>query len=74
MCVSYIPLFQEVTNDVIRMGFPSNFYSIHVNQTKTISAHFSITTFLLDVFIMFLVYELVAFIGKAIKNRKKLNR
>ena len=47
MCIPYIPLTQKIEKNLLLLGFPYKFYSIHINTQQIISIHFSIGNFLL---------------------------
>lgn len=74
--LSYISLFQNSmdnsTNIVIEMGFPDYFYTIYVSEVGTISTHFNISSFLLDVFVLIFAYNLLLNLIEKIKKHIKL--
>ena len=64
--LAYIPFTQKTMSDALYLGFPYKFYTIHVRNDFAI--HFGIGTFLLDVFITYLIYTLVLAIAVKIKR------
>lgn len=54
--LAYIPCTQEALSDTLLLGYPYKFYTIHAS--KNFSIHFGIGTFLLDLFIIYLIYTL----------------
>lgn len=52
LMIPYIPLTQNIKNSSLRLGFPYKFYTIHINTENTVSIHFGIAGFILNVFIM----------------------
>lgn len=67
MVIPYIPFAQEVTTEALRLGFPYKFYTIYI--LHDFSIHFNVGTFLLDVFIMYIIYSLVSSLIDKIKNK-----
>ena len=53
MCIPYIPLTQKIEKNLLLLGFPYKFYSIHINTQQIISIHFSIGNFLLNYIYLF---------------------
>lgn len=50
----YIPLAQEVEDGVLWLGFPYKFYAVYAQHDFAV--HFGVGAFLLDVFIIYLIY------------------
>lgn len=69
MIVPYIPFAQKVTAEALWLGFPYKFYTIYA--LNDFSIHFSIGTFLLDVFIIYVIYTLVSILIDKIKNKRR---
>ena len=67
--VPYIPITQKVVPDALRLGFPYKFYVIYAHEK--FSTHFSISTFFLNVFIIYLIYTLILIIVNKIKTAIK---
>lgn len=59
MCIPYIPLTQKIEENLLLLGFPYKFYSIHINTQQIISIHFSMGNFLLDIIIIYVIYMLL---------------
>ena len=60
MCIPYIPLTQKIEKNLLLLGFPYKFYSIHINTQQIISIHFSIGNFnkIIYVFLTIFLYLL----------------
>lgn len=68
--LAYIPFTQETMSDALWLGFPYKFYTIYARDDFAI--HFGIGTFLLDVFITYLIYTLI--LALAVKIRKAIKK
>lgn len=66
LLVSFIPLTQELTNNILWMGFPSKFYSINVYNN--FSVHFGIGAFVVDVVLMYMVFSFLCFVRTKVVN------
>ena len=69
MMIPYIPFTQEVTAGALWLGFPYKFYTIYT--LNDFSIHFGIGTFLLDVFIVYVIYTLVSILIDKVKNNRR---
>ena len=69
LLVPYIPITQKVVSDALWLGFPYKFYVIHAYEK--FSTHFSIGTFFLNIFIIYLIYTLILIIANKIKTAIK---
>lgn len=61
-----MPFAQETISDTLWLGFPYKFYTIYTPHDFAI--HFGIGTFLLDVFIVYLIYTLILIIAQKIRK------
>lgn len=60
MSMSYLPFAQNSDKaDTLWLGFPYKFYSIHINMFRGFAIHFAIGTFILDVFIVYVLYTII---------------
>ena len=71
MCIPYIPLTQKIEKNLLLLGFPYKFYSIHINTQQIISIHFSIGNFLLNIIIIYTFYILFLKCYRKIYRRYK---
>ena len=71
MCIPYIPLTQKIEKNLLLLGFPYKFYSIHINTQQIRSIHFSIGNFLLNIIIIYTFYILFLKCYRKIYRRYK---
>jgi ABC-type uncharacterized transport system permease subunit len=69
LLIPYIPFTQKIAEDVLWLGFPYKFYAIHV-LNNNFSIHFSIETFLLNVFIIYVIYTLILVLIDKLKKEE----
>lgn len=62
----YIPLTQGVESGTLWLGFPYKFYTVYTQND--FSVHFSIGSFLLDVFIIYLICTVLLVIADKAKK------
>lgn len=63
MCIPYIPLTQKIEKNLLLLGFPYKFYSIHINTQQIISINFSIGKFPFKyynyIYVLYIVFKML---------------